>query len=65
MNILRALYESFGNFISVTTRLDHHDSIDKIRNEFENVRIYFANIIKAPKRSIIYYIYKFQYSVIF
>lgn len=65
MNILRALYESFWNFISVTTRPDYHDSIDKIRNESENVRIYFAKIMKAPERSIIYYIYKFQYLVIF
>ena len=54
MNILRALYESFWNFISVTTRPDYHDSIDKIRNESENVRIYFAKIMKAPERSIIY-----------
>lgn len=39
MNILRALWEAFWNFISIFMRLDYRDYIGKIFNKSEKIYI--------------------------
>ena len=66
MNVLRALDETFWNFISTVVSLDYHDYIDETWNISENVyRSYkiftteiFAQIAKIFKQSTIRYIKK-------
>lgn len=37
MNILRALYETFWNFISTVTTPNYHGCVDKILKDSENL----------------------------
>lgn len=63
VNILRALYNTFCNFIGAIIKYHYHNDIDKFWNESENVyrscdifnaSRYFAEIIGIFKQSVIY-----------